>query len=197
MLTLPNGSQNYRIMGIDPGTDTLGVSIVDLDIITYEAKIIFVDTLSGLKGSRRFPEFEETFGSRSAKLYSNSLALSELVNLYRPNCIISESPYMGRFAQAFEALVECLTMIRNVILKYDPYLALETIDPSNVKKAVGASGRTAKGGDKHTVRDALFKLKGLYNHSNKPLELLDEHSIDATAVACFKLKQIYPNIFNQ
>lgn len=197
MLTLPNGSQCYRIMGIDPGTDTLGITIIDMDIITHEVKIIFSQTLSGLKGSRKYPEFEESFGGRATKLHANKILLSEIVLGYQPNCIISESPYMGRFAQAFEALVQCLEMIRSVVYEYDPYMVLETIDPSNVKKAVGASGRTKKGGDKDLVRTALLNLHQLQNHFNVPIECFDEHAVDATAVACYKINQLNPYIFNQ
>ena len=196
MLTIPNINLPYRIMGIDPGTDTLGVAIIDLDLDTYIPTVIFSQTLFGLKGSRNHLEYAETFGERQAKFYSNQKDLINIINQFRPTVVISESPYMGRFAQAFEALVQCLMMIQSAINTFDPSMSLETIDPSNVKKAVGASGKTKAGGEKNKTKEALLKLPNLINALPFSFDSLDEHSIDAIAVGCYKLKTIYPNIFN-
>lgn len=191
MLTLPEGPPIYRIMSLDPGTDTLGVAIIDLDLRDYSATIVFANTIKGNKRARLYPEMEEDFGSRAARLHSLSVVLRELVFKMRPNCVISESPYMGKFAQAFEALVQCLGMIQGVIYEYDPTMVLETIDPPSAKKATGASGR---GGDKMAVSNAIRNLVKLRNATGFPIEALDEHTTDAIAVGCYKLRTIDDSI---
>lgn len=185
MLYIPGGPTVYRILGIDPGTNTLGIAIVDLDLTTRIPSITMATTLNAGKEVTSYPQMIDVHGERRAKLYSHHLNLRYILQQYKPNAVISESPYMGRFAAAFEALVECLFMIRDTILEYDPSMPLETIDPPNAKKAVGASGR---GGDKDAVRKAVLALPGLMNNTGSSLSLLDEHAIDAIAVACYKLQ---------
>ncbi len=191
MLTLPDGPSTYRIMSIDPGTNTLGVAVLDLCLINYTVDLVFVNTIQGMKNARSLVEFEESFGSRQAKLHTHHRILTDLILKTKPNAIVSEAPYMGRFAQAFEALVQCLIMIQSAIGEYDPWLVLETIDPMSVKKAVGVS---KKGSNKDLVRDAVLGLRNLTNSSDKPLPFCDEHSIDAIAVGFWKLQQIDKSI---
>lgn len=187
MLVLPDGPNIYRILSIDPGTDTLGVSVLDLDLITFEASVTYVTTLKASKRLKYFVEVEESRGSRKAKLHANSIHLTEILLYFKPNTIISESPYLGKFPTAFEALIQCMEMIQGCIDNYDRSLVLETIDPPNVKKAVGAPGR---GGGKDIVKRAVLGLTKLKNSSGNDLRNCDEHSIDAIAVGCYKLNTI-------
>ncbi|MBE0438314.1 MAG: hypothetical protein IBX57_00910 [Gammaproteobacteria bacterium] len=191
MLVLPQTTDIYRILSIDPGTATTGVAILDLNLVTNTVDLIFVDTIKAGRGYRKFDHVEDVHGGREAKLQHHFWYISDILFRMQPNCVISESPYMGRFAQAFEALVECLYVVKTAIMSYDPSMPLETIDPPNVKKAVGASGR---GGDKDAVRKALYNLKGLTNRTGISLDSLDEHSIDAIAVGCYKLRTISDDI---
>lgn len=185
MLYIPEGPGIYRILGIDPGTNTLGIAIIDLDLATKEASLIMATTLQGAKDSKNFPNISDVHGDRKAKLFAHQNNIRYILERYRPNSIISESPYMGKFTNAFEALVECLTAIRDEIYIYDHSIGLETVDPPTAKKAVGAPGR---GGDKGVVRNAVLKLQGLKNKTGSSLDMLDEHAIDAIAVACYKLQ---------
>lgn len=70
--------------------------------------------------------------------------------------------------------------------QYDPYAVLHTVDPPTVKKAVGVLGKI-KGKDKKSpVKDKVAQLSALY--LEKDIESLDEHAVDAVAVAyaCYK-----------
>jgi Holliday junction resolvasome RuvABC endonuclease subunit len=58
------------------------------------------------------------------------------------------------------------------------------IDPPSVKKAVGATSHAKK----DEVKAALARLPDLNYNGPVPLEMLDEHSIDALAVAYCRLK---------
>lgn len=187
----PETSPFYRILSIDPGTDTLGIAILDVDVLNLSVYLTYATTLHGAKGARNYPHISDTFGNRQAKFHSHKLQIARILRESRPNCVISEAPFMGRFPQAFEALVECLYMLREVVAEYNPSLCLESIDPPTVKKAVGVTG---KGGGKDPVKKCVLALDKLINTSGIDLTTLDEHAIDAIAVGCYKLKCISNDI---
>ena len=188
MLHVPESPVCYRILSIDPGTDTLGVGVLDCDLKEGQVQVQHGGTLVSSRGLHFFDHIEESFGTRQAKLHSHAQRLHWLLHHYQPQAVICESPYMGRFAQAFRALVECLTMIQSCVHQYNPSLAIETVDPPSAKKAVGASGR---GGDKNPIRRAIAQLQWLEFHPSLDLSQLDEHAIDALAVGIYKCNQVF------
>lgn len=186
MLMVPNWAPTYRFISIDPGTETLGVAVWDVDLNSKQATIVSVFTLKASR-SNRLDEWADTlFGSRYARLDAHYNALCELFKYYQPSNIVSESPYMGRFPQAYAALVECMNMLQAATSNYDMSLRVITIDPMSAKQAVGV---TKRGSNKDLVRDNVLALKDIMFLSNNPL-LLDEHSIDAVAVGYTHFKTI-------
>lgn len=185
MLFLPDNPPIYRTVAIDPGSNTLGYAILDLNLSTGEIALMGADTLVGVKMARSHPDFAETHGDRATRLHCHEEFLKALLDDCRPNAVISEAPYMGRFPQAFMALIECLGAIRRAVISYDPYMPMETVDPPTAKKAVGAPG---KGGGKDIVREKVLALPTLINATGRPLTVLDEHAIDAVAVGYYKVK---------
>lgn len=188
MLYFPEGSGYYRIFSIDPGTDHLGTAVIDVDLDSLIPKVVYVNTF---RPRYLHPQIVETFGERKAKQEFHRNNLREMFIYFQPHCIISESPYLGKFVDAFAALVELLAMFREVVSEYDFYMTLETVDPTHVKKAVGAPGR---GNDKDIVKHSLLKLRNLVNESGCPYSLLDSHSVDAIAVGCYKVNTLFDNI---
>lgn len=184
MLILPDGNRHYRVLAIDPGTDTLGVAVLDLDLSTFEVSIVHTVTLKASKQLKFYPEMAETYGDRFTKIYSHSVQLKNLLFIYQPQAVISEAPYL-RFVTSFEALIECLMMIKQTVCEYNPTITVETIDPPRAKMAVGAPG---KGGDKEDVKQAVLRLTCLKNPTGIDLNAIDEHSVDAIAVGCYKLR---------
>ncbi|EKD22653.1 MAG: hypothetical protein ACD_84C00020G0001, partial [uncultured bacterium] len=73
--------------------------------------------------------------------------------------------------------------IRRAVMHYDIWTSLDFVDPPTVKKAVGAHGKSQK----YDVRKKVLALKELCYNGEIPIELLDEHSIDALAVAYHRL----------
>lgn len=200
MLQLPDAPAIYRILAIDPGSDTLGVALLDLDLNTYQATLVHGGTFNANRAIRSTPFTTETFGERQARLNSHAHRLSALLSTAQPHCVISEAPYMGRFPQAFEALVECLYMLRGVVSQYDPAMCMETIDSPSAKVAVGAPGKRPKGMSKDAYKDTV--RQGVLAQSQSRLRIgadvnlygLDEHAIDAVAVGCYKLRCIADHI---
>lgn len=165
-----------NIIGIDPGSTNLGIGIITIDLETL--KIIATDafTIHGDK-SRHYRNISEVHPARIQRIKAIEEELYDVLYFYRPFIISSESPFFGRFAQAFMVLVEVIGAIRNALWRYDQNKELFLIDPPTVKKALGATSAAKK----ESVAEALSKLKAL--NLQKPIETLDEHSVDAVGVA--------------
>ena len=198
MLQLPEAPPIYRILAIDPGSDTLGVALIDVDLHRFTATLLHASTLTASKAIRHLPFTVETFGERQARLNTHADGIRGFLYTSYPHCVISEAPYMGRFPQAFETLVECLYMLRGVVGEYDPSMCLETVDSPSAKKAVGAPGKRPKGMDKNaykeTVRQGILATPKLIIAPSVSVAHLDEHAIDAIAVGCYKVRCIADNI---
>ncbi|MNV66494.1 hypothetical protein D3C71_1592500 [compost metagenome] len=104
--------------------------------------------------------------------------------------MIVEANYLGRFATAFAALVECVAMVRSAVYMYDPFMPLYQVDPSTAK--INAGMERIKGTDKEDVRRAMRKRKGIVWNVN--LEELDEHSVDACAIGMYCAEHITPRV---
>ena len=184
-MIIPESDTPIVIIGIDPGSTNLGVSIYTMDSI---------DVLTSIESftlrADRLPSSEwmgELHGDRTRRLNGLSIALSSIFNTYNPSMIVSESGYINvRRPAAYGALIEVVSMIRNAIIEYDPQCSLNFIEPSNVKKAVGAGWIS----DKHAVKEAVSKIEEIIQSLSTPLDTLDEHSVDATAVAYAYIKKL-------
>lgn len=178
LLSLEEGDV-FRVISIDPGTNSFGIAILD---IVQESKLYvrYADTINVEKISRPFIGINEVHGEKVAKLFALERFLIEFLMENTPHRVVSESPYMGRFPAAFGALVECLTAIRRALMTYDLNLPLNLIDPASVKQAIGVNG---KSGDKSLMAKAVASLDGYIDFDEGVvLSDLDEHAIDAIAV---------------
>lgn len=183
MLPYPPGHEPYRIVSIDPGTDTLGTAVIDIDLEHRQVGVAEVYLFKGSQLQRHFPQVAQIHGDRMARLMGHEENLLGFFQYARPHCVISEAPYYGRLATPFAALTECVSAIRRAVYRYDPLMPLYLIDPASVKKNVGVSG---KSNDKTLMTQALLRLKELGNPSGIPIADLDEHSVDAIAVGVYQ-----------
>jgi Holliday junction resolvasome RuvABC endonuclease subunit len=187
MLRLPGDPTPFRITGLDPGTDTLGVSTLDLDLATKAISIADSQTLLGSKLIRGNQRVADLYGGRFARLQALEGALGDYFQTMQPHEIISESPYFNsRRPQAYGALVEAMGMIQRAVYTYCSSIALLTVDPASNKANLKVSG---KSGDKDLVKNAIHRLVDtgeLLNPFGLLIGLLDEHSIDSLAVAYYR-----------
>lgn len=175
-----------RILSIDPGTNFLGVSIMDVVInesyrkpelkILHCASVNIESLATALYGET----VVLNHGLRQAKVLACKSLLSKFLEEWEPNTVAIESPYMGRFPQAFSALVECMQALKLAVIEYDVNLEINAYDPSTVKKAVGSAKISS---DKNSVKSAMVK-----HFPEIDFDDLDEHAIDSMAVGftCFK-----------
>lgn len=176
--------QTFNILGIDPGTDTIGFSIITVNI--DDLKIVSVTPWTE-KVSRFLDEdsFEvQIHSAKYSRLRLISEKFSQVLTVYNPTVVASEAPFFNRLRpNAYAPLVETVFTLQRALHLWDDYKPLYMIDPPSVKKAVGAQAR----GDKDAVKKAIKLIKELemVNFNN-----LDEHSIDATAVGYCELLRL-------
>lgn len=188
-----------RIFGIDPGSVTLGIGIVDYDLKTGETVIVEARTFDAGKAIRHepYPLLTQVHGDRFARLRAHEDSLAASMALWSPHRVISESPYMGRFPQAFAALTEVMTAIRNAVYRYDPFMSLALSDPMTVKQAVGVDTKGQRRGKADLSKEAVQAgLKALISSGQvryaaaTPFLNLDEHSVDAICAALSALADL-------
>ena len=188
MLTSPqNSSPLVNIVGLDPGSNAFGIAVLTIDINTMKIVSSIAWTIFGERLSGKNNWIEEIHSGRINRILAIEENLLQVFNYYNPFLISSEAPFINNaFPQAGIALTEVLFCIRQAVMRYDQWKRLDLIPPSNVKNAVGASG----GGDKNKVRDKVIVMSELNFIGNTPIEELDEHSIDALAVAYSRYKSL-------
>lgn len=173
--------QPYRVLAIDPGTDTMGISLFELPHLG-PIQVVYSHTFRATPYLKYHEDVIACKGARIARLEIHAINLRKLFRHFNPHAIAVETPFMHRFPEAYAALVECFNMIRDVAYEFNPSMRLIHVSPMEAKKSIGA--RIAKG-TKDDVRNAVLALKDVQWIGVDPLGL-DEHAMDSVAVGyCF------------
>lgn len=177
------------ILGLDPGTNTFGLGwlncdIASLQILNTQSMLLVADKMNPS------PWYAEVNCDRHARLQVLSQSLFQVLCYLRPVCVVTESPFFNSSRpNAYQALVETIEMIRHTVYAYDRCMSVNYIDPPSVKRAVGAAGNAKK----EEVQSRVVALSELNYFGSCPLPQLDEHSVDAIAVAYSKLIEFRRN----
>lgn len=185
MLTMPEDSPTTAcIVGIDPGSQTLGLAILEFDTTTKEIVKTTAITYVGTKLPYMSDWITKLHGERAARIIAHRENLTEIFKSINPTAVYCESPFYnpGR-PMAYGALVEVLSAIRLSIINWSQWVGLESVDPPTVKKAVGARG----GAKKDEMMVAVQAMEKELKLDKSPSEY-DEHCIDAIAVAYYGYK---------
>ena len=179
-----------RIVGIDPGSTTLGFSILEYDLHSFEIVRTYARTFNA--GKMKLSELDiANHSERYARIYELMDAIYDAFVELQPNFVISESPFMAmRRPQAYGALVEVVFAIRSALRKYDPTMNLDLIDPPRAKNAVGAAGNAKKEQVHAALKELLPTLHFDETRSSESFDELDEHSVDGLAIAYSRWKKL-------
>ncbi len=188
MLILPDNNTNtINIIGIDPGTTFLGFSVLTVELTTFDIVKSVAYTINGSKLSNPLSWNALNYGDRFNRILSLENSLLNVFRSYAPKIICAEAPFFGiRHPNAFQALTEVICAIRNAVFKYDIWMSLKLVPPSNVKQAIYAKGNATK----INMKDKLMELKELNYSGDIPFEHLDEHSVDSLAVGFYAYTQV-------
>lgn len=187
MLVMPNDPTPFRVMGIDPGTTTLGISVIEWGFVERSFLVQTAFTVKVLDTAPAWQSTAEYHGNRYARLRQLHAQVGMALRDYQPHAVCCEAPFKGRFVQSFAALTECVSVIRTAVYEHNPHLPMEMVDPNTAKLAAGA--QLKRGGDqKQIVVDALAQRRDI--RWGVDMASLDEHSIDSVAVGLHYLQSI-------
>lgn len=173
-----------RLLAIDPGTDTLGVSLFELHPDTQRKILIMAYTYKASDHiAQRMQHSQWRYhDEKYVRLYMHGQHLYGLLQYYEPTIVVHESAFMGRFPKAYQGLTECLYQLQLTVREYNPYLPFEGITPMEVKYAIN-------GIKKEEVAQAVSRITDLENLQTI-FPTLDEHAIDSVAIGYTKLNQL-------
>lgn len=178
------GSDDLRIIAIDPGTNSCGFSVLSINLETQKISVLTSYTVKGNQFITQNKMYAELHGDKYAKLKGYQEHLEKLCEKTDPYMVTSEAPYMGRFAAAFGALKEQCMVLRLAAASYDFTMPFMFIEPTPVKKFMGA-----KGSDKTLMTKGLKKRTDV-DMSGIKVDDLDEHAIDSICVGLYWMEKI-------
>lgn len=173
-----NDNKVIRLIGIDPGSTSLGVSVFEREIDTNKIALLWASTMKGNPFIRQYENMAELNGKRFAKMYGYKCTLLNFFSNWQPNDIVCEGSYMKEFPAAYAALTEIVLTIRLAALEYRSDMAVSIIDPATIKKNIGVKGNS---GDKDLIKKKVKELK-INFYQPQSFESLDEHALDAIAI---------------
>lgn len=160
--------ETFNIMGVDPGSNNVGVSIFelnnDLEIVkihTHNIALV-VDESNGI---------HDVVVDRLKKL---AFMIRAIYSMYNPTMVAMESSFINPSRLgAVIPLTKSIHVIESIIESVDSYAKIVTIPPGLIKKIFGV---------KQVGKDVV--TEGLIGKSyfNKVTTELSEHEIDAIAI---------------
>ena len=190
MLYLPlDAARTGTVVGIDPGTETLGCAVLSFDLGTLAITGLEAYTFRGTK----LPSSEwmgMVYNERAQRIAAHHANLVNVLCRTNPLAVASESPFYSHLRpSAYGALTEIVCAIRCAVQAFDAWRTLHLIDPPSVKRAVGAPG----GAGKDVVKECMGRVSELMAVCEDEFAHWDEHAIDAAAVAyCQYLRLVHP-----
>lgn len=182
MITIPKTNNLVSIVGIDPGTNILGLTIIKFDALTGDIVEVHPQDIMS-KDLYNDPWLAEIHGDTQSRIKAICDEIREIIEETNPIAIASERPFISvKNPSAFAPLVEMLANIRSIIIHYDIWKPFYLFEPTVVKNAVGAKGNA----NKDDVRLSTKNIKQLMDNLTTPIDELGPDAVDSIAV-CYKL----------
>lgn len=171
----------YRIMGIDNGSSSLGMVIMDLDLREGRYDLIHCDTIVADKALKEHRGSVITHGARWARQNTMKDALATNLRFFNPHAVAVETPFfMPKRVQSFEVLTEMMIFIRQAVADYNPASDIYRVTPGEAKRAVQPAEKfTMK---KTVIKDCVLALRNITYRDGIEKHNLTEHEYDAIAV---------------
>lgn len=181
----PWDKTSFTILGVDPGSETMGYGVLKVDTETLKITDASAFTIKGSRSQHMRQWDSDLYSDQIARIRAHQVEFLRVLNEVDPDVVICESAFYNRLRpNAYEVLVRVQTMLRDTLSKWDCWRELYLIDPPTAKKSFGAAGNAKK-----EAMLAALKANPELNHFPGILEL-DEHSVDALAVGHHYYKHI-------
>ena len=171
---------NITLLGIDPGTSTLGLAIFHLNT---ELEIVKIETRC-INTTKEKTKFREN-ANLEYRIAVIGHEIEAALTTYRPVGMAIEMPFINpRRIGSVIPLARLLGVLMDRSIQSNPYRMIYKKSPSEVKNAVGARG----GADKDAVLAAVQNIKEISDLIK--LEDLTDHEVDAIAINYGFLKSL-------
>lgn len=171
--------ETLTLMSVDPGLHNIGVCVYKVDLRTPKFLSINAFTLKSARVLDTSCLDDDSFTEQVRIRYSMLNAFEEVLRKEMPDRVVSESPFFdSRKPGSFAILSIIVEGLFDRAVKVNPNTSFSLLAPQLVKSALGVAG--IKG--KEVVREAMEKTDSIMSVLETPIETLDEHGVDATAV---------------
>lgn len=167
-----------RIMGIDPGSNFLGVGVLYIDLKTdniVDIKSVPIDLtkLVKIKPLYRTPLLH--------RLLLLKHRITKIYNHFLPTHLAMETSFINmKRLGAVIPLTQSITILQTTVSELHPLIHIYNYSPHNIKKSLGFKSQRGKD-DKELMYQAVKSNKELNKHIS--IDKLTEHEIDAIAIA--------------
>lgn len=180
MLHVPDFYNNFNILAIDPGLNNTGISIYNCsgDISNFNSIYAYSLNTNKIQETDFVDDFYHT--ERLMKVTRMKQALWNTLHQTNPCLVICESPFFNRLMpSAYQALVQVISAYQHAVMEYNQNIPFYFIEPLIVKKKIGAGFTSGK----ISVKEMVINNKDIMNKLLVNIDNLDEHAIDAIAIA--------------
>lgn len=182
--------KHVTIIGIDPGINNCGISILKHYTDTGETKVQNYFTIhANALAKKEDKAASKTYGSIFS-LFQLEKAIENVMATYTPDFVVSEDAfYNPRTPNAFVSLKSCINSIKRVLYTHQKTLFL--VAPKLAKATVNTG--TA---NKEVVQESIRNLADLKIKDTKelPIDGMSEHEADAIAIGYTFIKAILPEL---
>ena len=151
------------ILGIDPGTQILGYSLLSTDEVSQPPQIVAMDVLY----LKKIPEF-------NLRIRQIFLSTTRLIDSFHPDHLAIEAPFAGKNVQSMLKLGKAQGVAIGAAIGRD--LSYTEYEPAAVKQRVTGNGNAAK-------EQVAAMLQSIFGFDNIP-QYLDASDALAVAYTC-------------
>lgn len=150
------------ILGIDPGTQILGYSV--LEVVDDKPRVLVMDVLY----LKKIPDFN----LRIRKIFDSTL---RIIDAFHPDHLAIEAPFFGKNVQSMLKLGRAQGVAIAAAMSRD--LSFSEYEPATIKQTVTGNGNAAK-------EQVAMMLRSLMSFPDEP-RYLDATDALAVAYTCF------------
>ena len=174
----PNIKETGILVGIDPGTTTLGLAITKFNFKSLKIESMFTKTIL----VKNIPHDNVTMSEHNELIHHMAALNRFLYDVFVDvgvSVVATESPFFNRFRpNSYASLLMVMDAIQKAVIQYSPITPYHTYPPGTVKKYINA--KSFKG--KSPVLDAIKHNTEIMENLTNDITTITEHEIDALAV---------------
>lgn len=178
------------ILGIDPGTNTVGFCAMEIDPLTVERLSFEAFTITAERpcGGRFVNEdLLDTHSPLYVRMQEIKARFTNILEHYRPLQTVTELPFFNRLhPNAFGPLVQVLGMLEETLYDWNPNKALYRLENTTAKALIYPTSKEERK-KIHAIKGSKFRILAcLEKHPDFQWfdrNAYDEHSIDAILIA--------------